>query len=235
MSSHKDSLLEGKKNCTENDLPVWELWAWEPSPGTRNMLEKCSWHLWSTAEVARNWSHPDISPINAKAWNCNGNLSSEIVETVWENKNGAERTENFIIWWWLQVKIEINHIYLLLKVMVSYTLLCLCDIKKAEFLSTMKLLSLRSSYAVCTFPLLTGWILHMNFLWDLGPSLGTPGWLQTVPQIIFQVRVYLFSCWSCSGPTPGVVSVCPPTFGMIRSPSEISWSSLWDGLSPSEI
>lgn len=43
-------------------------------PRNRNTLEKCSWHLWSTA---KNQKHPEIPPKRPKTRNYNSNLSSE--------------------------------------------------------------------------------------------------------------------------------------------------------------
>lgn len=60
----------------------------EPRPraGNRNILEKHSRPLRSTAGVPRNQSHPQVSLINTKPRNYNGNLPSEKVEMVWENE-----------------------------------------------------------------------------------------------------------------------------------------------------
>lgn len=71
---------------------------------TRNILEKCSWPLWSTAVVPRNQKHPEIPPISTKPRDCKGNLLFEKVENTLEKPKIVWKNRNLIIYWLLQVK-----------------------------------------------------------------------------------------------------------------------------------
>lgn len=67
--------------------------------------------------------------IRAKPRDCNANIIWK-VQTVWENKMGLkEHKMSSSVGW----KIEINSNYWLLKVIMSYALLCLCDMKMSKF------------------------------------------------------------------------------------------------------
>lgn len=200
------------------------------SLGTRPGNDKYPWKV-QLVSLKYNWvprsrRHPEIPLISVKTKNCNGSLSSEKVEIVWENKTGLKKqkiSSSIICYRW---KIEINSIYCLFKVVMSYVHFYLNDIKKTKFLPKMKLLSPRNFCAARIFSFPKEAEYDMNFLQDLGLLLGMPGWLQVLwCESSLKWDWSLLFYWSLSGTTSGVSSVCPATSGMVEFPSGISLST----------